>query len=910
MEDNYSSIGDPGFSDSIIQKREFNPPTRSKIIRYLEPHQELVRNYISRYTPYENVLLYHALGQGKTCSAISIAEGFNELIGNERKIIVLVKNKNIQKNFLNELLSECTGTEYIGMMDSLGLPNLQPTKELTKKINGMYSFITYGTFVNRVLGIKEYKKDDLGMSTSEEIGRRNVSDPITNFSNCVIIVDEAHNVTNNEIYTALSTVLKNSFNTRLVLLTATPVYDNCREIFELVNLLNKDTNLPIRNDLIREDFLMRGNSSYINDTIFKGGIIYPTQKGLDAIERSLFGRVSFVPQNKESFPRRRDIGSDLIPGRKGTIKVVYCQMSKWQYIGYAQALLNDSDSSLYKNASDAATIVYVRDGSKAPPLPTQFMDGSKAPPLPTQFMDGSNYLVGKEGFLTVFEQRGKTWLPKVGMEDFLKGENLKKVSIKLSKLLEYIQLSNGPIFIYSNYVNYGGTALVSLLLRSNGYTQVGLNSNLDANKGKNFVMYEDSLDAEVRDSLRKLFNSDSNRYGEKIKILIGSPIASEGITLKNIRQVHILEPTWNMSKLEQIIGRSIRNHSHDSLLQEERQVDIFKYVSVYSRTDTENLPPAFFIDRQKYIICEEKDRANKIVERSLKEIAFDCRFAKDQLLNEPPSTAKCDYLESCELKCKIDTDQKVIDFDNTTFDRHLSFFAKDDINYLLAQLPKLFKKQILWHFDDIKESVEQKINNKFDEQVIRYTLDQIVTSRTKIVDLFGRTGTIAKDNTGNWFIFNKDNIDNGSSFSNTFDFTGASKTPLTFSEWVSLSSDKQIQPKLKKKAKKKEIIELPEEDLKFNEQILESSIVYGTFYSRFGEKDDNFRIIDKRKLTQEELTDKRKQLTGMSCDSYGKKELIELAEYLNPKDNSKFKDKKELCNYIYEYLKLSNKILR
>ena len=835
-----------------------------------------------------------------TCSAISIAEGFSELIGNERKIIVLVKNKNIQKNFLNELLSPCTGSEYLGMLETLGLPSLQPTKELTKKINSMYSFITYGTFVNKVLGIKEFQKDELGMSTTEEIGRRKVSDTITNLSNCVIIVDEAHNITNNEIYNALDKVLKNSYNTRLVLLTATPVYDNCREIFELANLLNKSSNLPIRNDLIRDDYITRTSSRYINESIFKGGIVYPTQKGIDAIENALVGRVSFVPQNKEAFPTRRDIGSELISGRVGTTKVVYCQMSRWQYLGYAQALLNDSESSLYKNSSDASTIVY--------PTPTEATETEP------------NYLIGKEGFLTVFEQRGRSWTPKAGMEDFLKKENLKKVSVKLSKLLEYIQLAKGPVFIYSNYVNYGGTALVSLLLKSNGYKQVNINSNLDVNPGKNFVMYEDSLDAEVRDSLRKLFNNDDNRYGEKIKIFIGSPIASEGITLKNVRQVHILEPTWNMSKLEQIIGRSIRNHSHDALLPEERQVDIFKYVSVYSKKEpNEEMPVSFFIDRQKYIICEEKDRANKVVERRLKEIAFDCKFAKSQVMEESPGSAKCDYLDNCELNCKLELPGEGSQIDSSTFNRHLAFFAKYDIDYLLQQIPKFFKKQLLWHIDDIIEVLNSE--DTFDEEIIRFVLEQFVVSRTKITDLFGRSGTIVKDLENNWFIFNREDQDppnETSSFSKAFDFSQIKRvTQLTFPEWVKQNAPKREE--LKKKAKKKEIITLSDEDLKFNQNIAETSVIYGTFYSRFGEKDDNFRIVDKRKLTQEELKDKRKQLTGMSCDSYGKKELIELVEYINSSDPglssseklepTKLKDKKELCKYIYDYLKESNKIL-
>ena len=40
----------------------------------LSPHQNFIRNFLSEYTPYNGVLLYHGLGTGKTCSAIGIAE--------------------------------------------------------------------------------------------------------------------------------------------------------------------------------------------------------------------------------------------------------------------------------------------------------------------------------------------------------------------------------------------------------------------------------------------------------------------------------------------------------------------------------------------------------------------------------------------------------------------------------------------------------------------------------------------------------------------------------------------------------------------------------------------------------------------------------------------------------------------
>jgi superfamily II DNA or RNA helicase len=757
----------------------------------------------------------------------------------------------------------------------------------------MYTFITYGTFVNRVLGIKEYKKNELGESTNEELGRRKAVDPITNFSNCVIIIDEAHNVTNNEIYTALYQVLGNSYNTRLVLLTATPIYDNCREIFELTNLLNRKAELPIRNELIRQDYISRINSGYINETILKGGIVFPTQKGLDSIAEALKGRVSWVPQNRESFPVRRDIGRELIPGRKGTTTVVYCQMSEWQYRGYSKALLEDSESSLYKNASDAATIVY-------PQNPGPLQDGDLNKLGETE----SGTLIGKEGFLSVFKKRGSEWIPKDGYQNFLKPENLNKVAVKLARLIQYLSQSKGPAFVYSNYVNYGGTALIALTLKANGYTQVSLGSNFKLNPGRNFIMYEDTLDAETRDSIRKVFNSKENRYGDLIKIFVGSPIASEGITLKAVRQVHILEPTWNMSKLEQIIGRAIRNYSHEHLPLEDRKVDIFKYTAVFSNPEFQE--PKFFIDRQKYLICEEKDRANKIMERRLKEIAIDCRFSVLENQNNDNS-AVCDYRE-CNVACQIaEYTQKL---DTKTFKKHIDFFAKDDIKWLMSWIQSgLFKKQLLWHFNDIyTRTLTDAVGKQgtFDKETVLFALIQAVTNQTKITDLYGRSGTIVKR--GSWFIFNRDGLDlNTSSFMKAFDFSEQRDTkPLTFPEWVESTSGKLKKEKEKEKEKKKSIQDLTAEERDYNQKIVDNSVIYGTFYSRFGEKDDIFRIVDKRKMTQEELIDKRKQLTGMSCDSFSKKELVDLVKYLSPEQN--FKDKKEMCTFIYNYLKETNQI--
>ena len=37
-------------------------------------HQSIVRDYLTLYTPYRGLLLFHGLGAGKTCASINIAE--------------------------------------------------------------------------------------------------------------------------------------------------------------------------------------------------------------------------------------------------------------------------------------------------------------------------------------------------------------------------------------------------------------------------------------------------------------------------------------------------------------------------------------------------------------------------------------------------------------------------------------------------------------------------------------------------------------------------------------------------------------------------------------------------------------------------------------------------------------------
>jgi hypothetical protein len=59
--------------------------------------------------------------------------------------------------------------------------------------------------------------------------------------------------------------------------------------------------------------------------------------------------------------------------------------------------------------------------------------------------------------------------------------------------------------------------------------------------------------------------SPNNNSGEIIKIFMITSSGAEGISLKNVRYVHITEPYWHPVRTAQVIGRAIRICSHEDL---------------------------------------------------------------------------------------------------------------------------------------------------------------------------------------------------------------------------------------------------------------------------------------------------------------------------------------------------------
>jgi hypothetical protein len=87
---------------------------------------------------------------------------------------------------------------------------------------------------------------------------------------------------------------------------------------------------------------------------------------------------------------------------------------------------------------------------------------------------------------------------------------------------------------------------------------------------------------EERKLILREYKSDKNKFGQMINILLTTASGSEGINLKYVRQVHIMEPYWNKVRVDQVIGRARRIESHKELPEDQRNVTVYEYVSRFT----------------------------------------------------------------------------------------------------------------------------------------------------------------------------------------------------------------------------------------------------------------------------------------------------------------------------------------
>lgn len=264
-------------------------------------------------------------------------------------------------------------------------------------------------------------------------------------------------------------------------------------------------------------------------------------------------------------------------------------------------------------------------------------------------------------------------------DKYLSPEGLELYSPKFLNMLENIQDEShrGLHLIYSQFRTLEGIGILKLILEANGFTQfkikqVDTNWTLDIspeNRGKpTFALYTGTETPEEKEIIRNIFNgtwkyiplslavelrniSSNNMLGEIIKILMITASGAEGISLRNVRYVHITEPYWHPVRIEQVIGRARRICSHQDLPEELRTVDVFLYLMTFSKSQLDsdasielrlkdkskidNLTP-ITSDEALYEIATLKEEVTSVILQAVKEASIDCSLhthtgSKEQL---------------------------------------------------------------------------------------------------------------------------------------------------------------------------------------------------------------------------------------------------------------------------------------
>jgi superfamily II DNA or RNA helicase len=866
----YPELNDPNFNIKIAKRKEFNDTKYDGTIYdfkkqadilcnakfELMPHQLFVKNFLSFQTPYNSLLLYNALGSGKTCSAIGIAEemrSYMKQVGIKQRIIV-VASPNVQSNFRLQLFDErklelirnssvdtglwniesCIGNSLINEVNPTQMKGLTRDKvvsQIKRIIDTYYLFMGYGQLANYISNSLKNENAD-GLS-SEDIRKIEIRKIKKIFNNRLIIIDEVHNSSEDkQVGVSLMKIAKHAENMRLLLLSATPMFNSFKEIIWLTNLMN----LNDKRATIEYSDVFDKEGNFLPQTSTPDGKVI--EGGRELLARKLTGYVSYVrgetpytfpfriyPTDfakhhtflENSYPTRQMNDAEI----KQPMKYINVYTNKiGQYQGKAyRFMLNymkqksfdvytkqgktiempsfDNMESfgytLLQLPLEALNIVY----------PNKYIDSLKIENETDLFENGRDIIidmVGKNGLAKIMNStEEKQQLNKVRYNFEYKPAILKKYgpifnkehlhlySAKISQICETIRNSKGIVIVYSQYID-GGVVPIALALEEMGFSRFGTSQytknlfksprqeEIDAitmksksefigdtsnfHPAKYVMITGDKAFSPNNAADIKHVTNPNNSNGEQVKVILISKAGAEGLDFKCIRQIHILEPWYNMNRIEQIIGRGVRNLSHCNLPFEQRNVEIYLHATLLENDEEA-------ADLYVYRFAEKKALQIGRITRLLKEISVDCilnigqnnftaeKIAElvenqtiqldlsshktiDFIIGDKPFTDICDYMENCSYTC---SPSAVIADGDVVKHTYNDSFVQMNRPRIIARILQLFREHNIYTRKQLINSIN--IIKEYPIEQIFSALTYLIENKNEyLIDKYGRLGNL------------------------------------------------------------------------------------------------------------------------------------------------------------------------
>ena len=748
----------PSFEDDeqIYSKKEFNELKLSKnetkpTNQMYQKHQELLSKILSSYTLYDKLLLFHSPGTGKTGVAFATSERILSEKFGINKVFVLTMSNDVLVNLKSQLVNTYGKDKYIPKERE----GEKTKKKITEKllIASGYNFMTFHTFAKEIKQSRDKKEEE---------------SLLNKYSNSVFILDEIHNIKQkidkkeeNDMtlkkYNDIKFLLRNVKNSKILLMTGTPMRDSPDEIIDILNLI---VDKPIEGFKLTDDSLYR-EGEYNTLTL------NTDNENIKKFLKSSKGFISYLKEDFESTIKKEFIGEKL--------------HSDSNFIITRCDIVNEQ-KQMYLKIYNERKIEDQGDGQN-PSLSPQ----ERQCALGCFKTKKGEVLVGKDGFARCIEETfisGEiTYKFKndINLPSTLEG--LKNLSMKYYKVLKCIKDNPKQChFVFSELLNGSGIIFFSLLLNKYlGYNRQTMTGSIET-KAKRYILLSGETSIENKKLLIKEFNEAKNCEGEYVQVILGTDVVKEGLNFFHIQHIHILTGWWNFSKIEQVIARGVRYASHDYLKAKILQKTPFKkwFTSSKYANDEEissiiNKPQNLSdtlknklkkvyneyendiikikaniylytcyiiqennnisIDYKMYRFAEEKDRKIKAVEHLLKQCAIDCELFKERNKRHPELdfTRNCEF-QMCDYDCIPDLNLTSIDY--TTY--NLYYYNRFE---LITIIKKLFKLYFYIRLESLQKMFMG--NTLYD---ILYVMSALINEKIVIENRFGIHCHIQQEN--------------------------------------------------------------------------------------------------------------------------------------------------------------------
>lgn len=341
----------------------------------------------------------------------------------------------------------------------------------------------------------------------------------------ILIIDEAHKLRNSGTATAQYIGIPGREAKKRLLLTGTPVYNRVSDIAPLLNIAAGKTILPENPTEFKKRF--------IQETTVNPGI-------LDRLAGVTPG-VNYTLKNKDALKKA------LI----GRVDV---------HMGDADDFPSTTLEDVKTDMTDKQLEVYNYHMNSIPYHMRAKIKGNM--PLSKQEAQGLNT------FLTGVRQASLSPRPYIeSMTDAEEDANTPKIQLAAKRMAQDVKTDKKfKGLAYSNY-------------------KAGLNPYARALDRQNipYKLFTGDMSKKQKQEAVNAFNSG------KAKVMLVSSSGTEGLDLKGTRKVQILEPHFNESKIDQVIGRAVRYKSHSHLPVKDRNVHVERYFSTIPKTSLQKI---------------------------------------------------------------------------------------------------------------------------------------------------------------------------------------------------------------------------------------------------------------------------------------------------------------------------------